>query len=54
MFSRYGNMVDVYIAFKRTKMGSRFGFVRFKNVGMVGEFEKRLKGILIGGFKTRD
>ncbi|GKE80277.1 hypothetical protein Tco_1550277, partial [Tanacetum coccineum] len=23
MFNRYGNVVDVYIAFKRTKMGSR-------------------------------
>ncbi|PWA77095.1 hypothetical protein CTI12_AA228140 [Artemisia annua] len=51
MFSHYGNVVDVYIAFKRNKMGSRFGFVRFKNMGIVGEFEKRLKGILIGDSK---
>ncbi|GJZ48173.1 putative RNA-directed DNA polymerase [Tanacetum coccineum] len=49
--SRYGNVVDVYLAFKRTKMGSKFGFVRFKNVGNVREFEKRLKGILIGDSK---
>ncbi|GJT38737.1 nucleotide-binding alpha-beta plait domain-containing protein [Tanacetum coccineum] len=51
MFNRYGNVVDVYLAFKRTKMGSKFGFVRFKNVGNVREFEKRLKGILIGDSK---
>ncbi|GKB92857.1 putative RNA-directed DNA polymerase [Tanacetum coccineum] len=48
MFSRYGNVVDVYIAFKRTKKGTRFGFVRFKKVGDVVTFERRLKEILIG------
>ncbi|GJU99720.1 RNA-directed DNA polymerase, eukaryota [Tanacetum coccineum] len=30
MFSHYRRVVDVYIAFKRTKNGIRFGFVRFK------------------------
>ncbi|PWA91164.1 nucleotide-binding alpha-beta plait domain-containing protein [Artemisia annua] len=48
MFNQYGNVVDVYIAFKRTKKGTRFDFVRFKNVSNIGEFERRLKGILIG------
>ncbi|GJW13487.1 nucleotide-binding alpha-beta plait domain-containing protein [Tanacetum coccineum] len=48
MFNRYGKVADVYIAFKRTKKGTRFGFVRFKNVGDVVAFERRLKGILIG------
>ncbi|GKF24097.1 nucleotide-binding alpha-beta plait domain-containing protein [Tanacetum coccineum] len=48
LISRYGKVVDVYIAFKRTKKGSRFGFVRFMNVGDVTEFEKRLKNIMIG------
>ncbi|GKB07712.1 hypothetical protein Tco_0835996 [Tanacetum coccineum] len=35
LISRYGKVVDVYIAFKRTKKGSRFGFVRFMNVGEI-------------------
>ncbi|GKA20845.1 nucleotide-binding alpha-beta plait domain-containing protein [Tanacetum coccineum] len=48
MFSRYGNVVDVYIEFKRTKKGSRFGFVRFINIGDVVLFERKLKTILIG------
>ncbi|GJX34589.1 nucleotide-binding alpha-beta plait domain-containing protein [Tanacetum coccineum] len=48
MFSRYGNVVDVYIAFKRTKKGTRFGFVRFVNIRDVATFERRIKTILIG------
>ncbi|PWA81814.1 nucleotide-binding alpha-beta plait domain-containing protein [Artemisia annua] len=48
MFDKYGKVVDVYIAFKRTKRGTRFGFVRFINIGDVGMFERRLKGIIIG------
>ncbi|GJW38576.1 nucleotide-binding alpha-beta plait domain-containing protein, partial [Tanacetum coccineum] len=48
VFNRYGKVVDVYIAFKRTKMDNRFGFVRFINTGDVEAFERRLKGIIIG------
>nr|GEU29995.1 nucleotide-binding alpha-beta plait domain-containing protein [Tanacetum cinerariifolium] len=48
MFSRYGSVVDVYIAFKRTKKGTRFGFVRFINIGDPVSFERKLKTILIG------
>ncbi|GKE90297.1 nucleotide-binding alpha-beta plait domain-containing protein [Tanacetum coccineum] len=48
MFSRYGKVVDVYIAFKRTKKNARFGFVRFFNKGDLEGFERRLKGIIIG------
>nr|GEX96015.1 nucleotide-binding alpha-beta plait domain-containing protein [Tanacetum cinerariifolium] len=48
MFSIYGNVVNVYIAFKRTKKGTRFGFVRVINVGDAVTFERRLKVILIG------
>ncbi|GJZ03380.1 putative RNA-directed DNA polymerase, eukaryota, reverse transcriptase zinc-binding domain protein [Tanacetum coccineum] len=48
MFSRYGNVVDVYVAFKRTKKGFRFVFVRFINIGDVVLFERKLKTILIG------
>nr|GEV12432.1 hypothetical protein [Tanacetum cinerariifolium] len=48
MFGRYGRVVDVYIAFKKTKKDTRFGFVRFINIGDINSFERRLKGILIG------
>nr|GEY97567.1 hypothetical protein [Tanacetum cinerariifolium] len=48
MFSRYGNVVDVYITFKKTKRDTRFGFVRFVNIGDISRFEARLKGIMIG------
>ncbi|GKC55650.1 nucleotide-binding alpha-beta plait domain-containing protein [Tanacetum coccineum] len=51
MFSRYGSVVDVYVAFKKTKRDTRFGFVRFINIGDVVRFESRLKGILIGNEK---
>nr|GEX82628.1 nucleotide-binding alpha-beta plait domain-containing protein [Tanacetum cinerariifolium] len=48
MFGRYGNVVDVYIAFKKAKRNTRFGFVRFLNIGDMDNFEQKLKGILIG------
>ncbi|GJZ69624.1 nucleotide-binding alpha-beta plait domain-containing protein [Tanacetum coccineum] len=51
MFNRYGRVVDVYIAFKQTKRGTRFGLVRFINIGDVASFEGRLKGILIRNSK---
>ncbi|PWA87787.1 hypothetical protein CTI12_AA066030 [Artemisia annua] len=51
MFSRYGKVVDVYVAFKRTKRDTRFGFVRFINIGDISSFENRLKGIMIGAEK---
>ncbi|GKA30985.1 nucleotide-binding alpha-beta plait domain-containing protein [Tanacetum coccineum] len=49
MFDRYGSVMDVYIAFKKTKKGTRFGFVRFRNIVDLVAFEGRLKGIFIGG-----
>ncbi|GKD35517.1 nucleotide-binding alpha-beta plait domain-containing protein [Tanacetum coccineum] len=48
MFEKYGSLVDVYVATKRTKGGDRFGFARFKNVTDVQSFEHSLSGILIG------
>ncbi|GJS20284.1 nucleotide-binding alpha-beta plait domain-containing protein [Tanacetum coccineum] len=51
MFKLYENVVDVYLAFKRTKLDTRFGFVRFINVGNVNSFEKKLKDIMISGVK---
>ncbi|GJU66161.1 nucleotide-binding alpha-beta plait domain-containing protein [Tanacetum coccineum] len=48
MFGKYGKVVDVYIAFKKTKRNTRFGFVRFIHIGDMDSFERRLKSILIG------
>ncbi|GJT86178.1 hypothetical protein Tco_1067895 [Tanacetum coccineum] len=33
MFNHYGKVIDMYAAFKRTKLGSTFGFVRFWGSG---------------------
>ncbi|GKD40055.1 nucleotide-binding alpha-beta plait domain-containing protein [Tanacetum coccineum] len=52
MFNRYGIVVDVYVAFKKTKLDSRFGFVRFINIGDLDSFENRLKGIMIGDTRS--
>ncbi|GKC33644.1 putative RNA-directed DNA polymerase, eukaryota, reverse transcriptase zinc-binding domain protein [Tanacetum coccineum] len=51
MFDRYDKVVDIYIAFKRTIKATRFGFVRFINIGDIESFERRLKGIIIGNSK---
>nr|GFA84517.1 nucleotide-binding alpha-beta plait domain-containing protein [Tanacetum cinerariifolium] len=48
MFSRYGKVVDVYVAFKRTKRDTRFGLLRFINIRDILSFESKLKGIKIG------
>ena len=42
-FGRYGNIMDVYITFKKTKKDSRFGCVRFINIGDFDSFERRWK-----------
>ncbi|GJZ76785.1 putative RNA-directed DNA polymerase [Tanacetum coccineum] len=52
MFDMYGIVVDVYVAFKKTKLDSRFGFVRFINIGDLDSFENRLKGIMIGDTRS--
>ncbi|GJW78982.1 nucleotide-binding alpha-beta plait domain-containing protein [Tanacetum coccineum] len=51
MFRTYGIVVDVYVAFKKTKLDTRFGFTRFINIRDLANFEKRLKGIMIGDSK---
>ncbi|GJZ63745.1 putative RNA-directed DNA polymerase, eukaryota, reverse transcriptase zinc-binding domain protein, partial [Tanacetum coccineum] len=51
MFDRYDKVVDIYIAFKRTIKATRFGFVRFINIGDIESFERRLKGIIISNSK---
>ncbi|GJT47352.1 nucleotide-binding alpha-beta plait domain-containing protein [Tanacetum coccineum] len=48
LFDKYGSLVDLYVASKRTKSGDRFGFARFKNVSDVMSFEQKLASIRIG------
>ncbi|XP_052623626.1 uncharacterized protein LOC128128921 [Lactuca sativa] len=50
-FSRYGAVVDVYIAKKLNRLKKRFGFARFLRVQDVAAFEKHLNGICIGAQK---
>nr|GEV14312.1 nucleotide-binding alpha-beta plait domain-containing protein [Tanacetum cinerariifolium] len=54
MFEKYGNLVDVYISFKRTKRDTRFGFVRFINTCDIEAFERRLKGTMTGDVRIID
>lgn len=51
MFDRYGRVFDVFLANRRTKMGTRFGFVRFVNIPNPDDFEKKLREICIGNTK---
>ncbi|GKE09530.1 nucleotide-binding alpha-beta plait domain-containing protein [Tanacetum coccineum] len=51
LFRMYSYVLDVYLAARRTKMGTRFGFARFFNVNDIASLEKKLKGITIGGVK---
>ncbi|GJU89921.1 RNA-directed DNA polymerase, eukaryota [Tanacetum coccineum] len=46
----YGRLVDVYIANKRSKLGKRFGFMRFGGVKDPNEFVKFLANLWIGNF----
>nr|KAJ0223213.1 hypothetical protein LSAT_V11C200055740 [Lactuca sativa] len=48
MFSRYGAVVDVYIAQKLNRSNKIFGFVRFLRIHDPKSFEKRLNEIIIG------
>lgn len=53
MFRKYGNVVDTFIARKRSASGKRFGFARFVGVKDEKTFEKKLNEIWIGTFKLR-
>ncbi|GJZ58752.1 RNA-directed DNA polymerase, eukaryota, reverse transcriptase zinc-binding domain protein [Tanacetum coccineum] len=47
-FQPYGRIVDAFIANKRSKIGKRFGFVRFLGIRNGEEFAKTLSNIWIG------
>lgn len=46
----FGRIVDAFIANKRSKLGKRFGFVRFLGVSNVDNFVKTLSNIWIGSY----
>ncbi|GJU17303.1 nucleotide-binding alpha-beta plait domain-containing protein [Tanacetum coccineum] len=51
LFGKYGTLTDVYLASKRTKSGTRFGFVCYINVVNPLSFEQKLNEISIDGMK---
>ncbi|GJU89658.1 nucleotide-binding alpha-beta plait domain-containing protein [Tanacetum coccineum] len=48
LFKKHGRVVDVYLANKRTRVGTRFGFVRFMQDDNPHDLEKKLNDICIG------
>ncbi|KAJ0534295.1 putative RNA recognition motif domain, nucleotide-binding alpha-beta plait domain superfamily [Helianthus annuus] len=50
-FGVFGAVVGVYVARKRDKNGSRFGFVSFSGVNDCSDLEGRMKGLKMGSFK---
>ncbi|PWA45314.1 hypothetical protein CTI12_AA518770 [Artemisia annua] len=53
IFMEFGEVVDVYVARKMSKVGLRFGFARFLRVGNLKVLEKRLNQIWNGRLKLR-
>lgn len=45
VFSRYGNVLEVFIPQRKDNLGNRFGFVRFLNVRNVNELKTTLNWI---------
>jgi RNA recognition motif-containing protein len=53
VFGGFGRVGDIFIPSKLTKLGQRFGFVRFKNVIEVNVLLAKLQEVWIGSFKLR-
>jgi RNA recognition motif-containing protein len=53
VFGGFGRVRDIFIPSKLTKLGQRFGFVRFKNVIEVNVLLAKLQEVWIGSFKLR-
>ncbi|KAD5961359.1 hypothetical protein E3N88_12832 [Mikania micrantha] len=51
-FQEFGEVVDAYVAMKKDKSGSYFGFVRFPPLENVKEMERRLNRVVIGNLKV--
>ncbi|PWA52820.1 RNA-directed DNA polymerase, eukaryota [Artemisia annua] len=50
VFAPYGRLVDAFIANKKSKLGKRFGFVRFMGISNGDDFVRSLSNIWIGNF----
>ncbi|GLU22375.1 hypothetical protein SLE2022_384560 [Rubroshorea leprosula] len=50
-FHKYGRVLDIYSPMRKSRMGSRFGFVRFLDVRNEKELEHQLDQIRVGEFK---
>ncbi|GJW79143.1 RNA-directed DNA polymerase, eukaryota, nucleotide-binding alpha-beta plait domain protein [Tanacetum coccineum] len=48
--NKWGVVINVYIAAKRSKSGHRFGFVRFINVNDINQLVSNLRTAWMGGF----
>ncbi|GJS88299.1 nucleotide-binding alpha-beta plait domain-containing protein [Tanacetum coccineum] len=48
--NKWGVVIDVYIAAKRSKSGHRFGFVRFINVNDINQLVSNLRTAWMSGF----
>nr|GFA89197.1 nucleotide-binding alpha-beta plait domain-containing protein [Tanacetum cinerariifolium] len=53
LFEEVGEVADVYVAKKMSKVGQKFGFARFYRVGNLQALENQLNRIRIGRFKLR-
>ncbi|PWA62359.1 RNA-directed DNA polymerase, eukaryota [Artemisia annua] len=50
VFAPYGRLVDAFIANKKSKLGKRFGFVRFMGISNGADFVRYFSNIWIGNF----
>ena len=52
-FEGLGNLVDFYVARKKSRAGKCFGFLRYAEVCNPASFERLLNGIPVGSFKVK-
>ncbi|GLU08938.1 hypothetical protein SLE2022_258200 [Rubroshorea leprosula] len=50
-FRKYGRVLDIYNPIRKSRMGSRFGFVRYLDVRNERDLENQLDQICVGEFK---
>lgn len=47
-FQRFGNVLDIFIPNKRSKQGTKFGFVKFKEVNNMEDLLVKIKSVAVG------